>query len=467
MPTPHAKDSQALPGQQSAERLPPGPKGRRLGNMRERFRDFPGFLAQLNREYGDIVSYELPNMNCCVIFDADLIREMLVDKRSFFPKSELFDVSGKFITKPAVFTSEGDDHRRRRKLVEPAFSRKHLDDYAEIMVENARAVQQSWAANQVIDVNQETYRLARRIAFGVFFGRHRQDDQEVGDQAVRGLKWDIALGFLPLASLLRKLPLPGNIRARRAVEALDAIVYEAIRNARDPAHDQTDLTALLAHAQDEAGMDLPFSDEELRNEIYILLLANFDPMAASLAWSIDYLTRHPDVYARLEQEADEVLGERPITAADYDRLPYARAVFLEAGRLTPPNYYFDRQAAEDCVLGDYLIKKGTIVQPCFTVPHRKEEHWPQAEDFKPERWLGDHPPAGCPAHAFLMFSHGPRFCLGREFAMMEGVYILASIAQRWRLEAVPDKPPKADGTLVYIVKGEFPVTVRERSKTPA
>ena len=144
MPTPDS--GQPRPGAvpRAAGRRPPGPVGGRIANLRERFSDFPGFLTRLNREYGDVVSYQLPGKNFCVVFDADLIREMLVEKRSVFPKSTLYDVSDKFITKPAVFISEGDDHRRRRKLVEPAFGRKHLEAWAEIMVENAHAVQTRW-----------------------------------------------------------------------------------------------------------------------------------------------------------------------------------------------------------------------------------------------------------------------------------------------------------------------------------
>ena len=101
------------------------------------------------------------------------------------------------------------------------------------MVENALMLQERWSAGQIIDANEETYRVARRVAFGAFFGRDRQGDQDVGDQAVRGLKWDIALGFLPFTSLLRKLPLPGNTRAERACKALDKIIFEAIRRARN------------------------------------------------------------------------------------------------------------------------------------------------------------------------------------------------------------------------------------------
>ena len=434
--------------------------------MHNRLQNFPEFLERLNREHGDIVSYQIPSMDCCAVFDADLIREVLVDKRSFFPKGEIFEVSRKFITQPGVFTSEGEDHRRRRKLVSQAFSEERLGAYSEIMVDNVLTLQETWRSGETVDVNAETYRLVRRIAFGVFFGRDRQDDEAIGDQVVSGIKWDIALGFLPFSALLRKLPLPGNIRAERACAALDEIIADAIRRARDSSEEARDLTSLLVHARDEEGVDSSFDEEEIRNEVYILLLANFDPMAASLAWSLDYISRNPDVRDRLEEEADAVLGDRPITASDYERLPYARAVFQEAGRLTPPNYFFDRITAEDCVLGDYLIKKGTVIQPCFHVCHRQEKHWPSAEEFRPERWL-DGSQEGCPAHAFLMFSHGPRDCLGREFATMLGVYALASIAQRWRLDAVPGKPPKADGKLVYIVKGKFPLVAQERSAKAA
>ena len=463
MSTPRLGQSREAPAPRSVERLPPGPQRRRLGNMRERFTDFPAFLARLNREYGDVVSYQLPGKDFCVVFDADLIREMLVEKRPLFPKSTLYDVSDKFITKPAVFISEGDDHRRRRELVEPAFSKQHLETYAEIMVENARDLQERWSHHgQVFDADQEMHRIARTVAFGAFFGRDRQADEDIGAQAVRAFKRDLAIGFLPMSGLLRSLPLPGNLRAARVCRALDEIVLDAIRRARDPSDDGTDLTSLLVRYKDEEGLDPSFSDEEIRNEVYVLLLANFDPMASALTWSIDYLTRHPAVRDRLEREADEVLGDRAITAADFGRLPYARAVFLEAGRLTPPNYYFDREAANDCVLGDYAIKKGTIMQPCFRVCHRQAKYWSQPDEFKPERWLKDQLPSGCPEHAFLMFSHGPRSCLGQEFATMEGTYVLASIAQRFRLEAASSQPPKVDGTLLYMVKGGRPGVAKER-----
>jgi len=440
---------------------PPGIRGRRLGNLRERLRDFPGFLERLHREFGEIASYQLPSMDCCAVFDADLIREVLVDKREFFPKGEIFEVSRRFITQSAVFTSDGDDHERRRRLMAPAFSGEQLAAYAEIMVENARAMQARWNPGETVDVAAETYRVVRRTAFGVFFGRGRQEDEEIGDRAMRGIKWDIALGFLPLASLLRRLPLPPNVSAARACGALDEIVFGAIRRARGSSADGADLTSLLVRGRDAEGLAPSLADDEIRNEIYVLLLANFDPMAASLAWTIDHVSRQPAVRDRLEEEADRVLGDRPVTAVDYERLRYTRAVFLEAGRLTPPNYFFDRVASEDCVLGDYLIEKGTVVQPCFNVCHRHEQHWPRAREFRPERWL-DASESRCPEHAFLLFSHGPRECLGRDFATMLGVFVLASIAQRWRLEPASGKPPRADGKLVYVVKGAFPAVAIER-----
>ena len=457
----NAGQSRAAPAAQPVAQ-PPGPRGRQFANMRERFSNFPAFLARLHREYGDVVTYQMPGKTFCVVFDADLIREMLVEKRPLFPKSTLYNLDERVITRPGVFISEGDDHRRRRNLVAPAFGRRHLEHYAEVMVETARGLQERWSSGKVVDADAEMHRVARTVAFGAFFGSHRQADQECGDRAVRAFKRDIVIGFLPLSSLIRRLPLPANRRAARVFKALDEIILDAIENARDPANGNSNLTSLLVHARDAQGVDPSLTTEEVRNEVYVLLLANFDPMAAALSWSIDYITRHPEVRERLEQEADEVLAGRPISVADYGRLPYARAVFLEAGRLTPPNYYFDREAAEDCVLGDYLIKKGTVMQPCFRVCHRQAKYWSQPDEFRPERWLEEQPPSGCPEHAFLMFSHGPRACLGEEFAIMEGTYVLASLAQRFRLEAASDQTPKVDGTLLYMVKGGLPVIPQER-----
>jgi len=454
------------PSSGSTSRRPPGPRGRRLGNLRDRFRDFPGFMDRLNREYGDVVSYEIPRKTCCLVFDIDLIRDVLVKRASLFPKPTLYDVGHKqLITTPTVFLSTGDDHRRRRKLIASAFEPAHMAAYAEVAVENALSLHSRWIPGEVFDADQEIRRLVRRMAFGIFFGRARQVDEQLGDDAVSAFKWDIVLGLLPFSSLLRALPLPGNRRARRVCEALDAIVFDAIRRAREPGHDGVDLTSRLVYARDETGRDPPFSDEEIRNELYTLMLVNFfDPMISALTWAIDYIVRHPDVRDRLEGEVDAVLGDRPLTVADGDRLTYVRAVFLESGRLTPPTHYVDREAAEDCELGGFLIRKGTLVQSCFRVHESHEKYCPEADAFRPERWLDGNRPSVCPDHPPTLFGEGLYSCLGPQLATMACTYVLAGIIQHWRLGPMGTEPPQVDGSLLYMVKGGLPVVAKARKR---
>ena len=167
---------------------------------------------------------------------------------------------------------------------------------------------------------------------------------------------------------------------------------------------------------------------------------------------------------RLEREADEVLGDRPLSAADYDRLPYARAVFHEALRLAPPAFFMEREARADCVLGGrHRIPKGTVLQLCMGLVHRQPAYFDGPREFRPERWR-DGTPTDCPAHAYMPFSYEPRRCPAWEFCTMEGVFLLAAIAQRLRIEPAWSGSVKSDFMIIYDVKGSLPVTVRERER---
>lgn len=151
------------------------------------------------------------------------------------------------------------------------------------------------------------------------------------------------------------------------------------------------------------------------------------------------LAQNPEAEAKLQAELEEVLEGRSPTIEDLPNLPYANAVIKESMRLYPPVSLIGREAVEDVEIGDYRMPKGCVVMLSQWVMHHKEMYFDQAEVFKPERWLADEPlEKQLPRGVYFPFGDGPRICIGQGFAMMEAVLVLCAIAQRYKLELVPE-----------------------------
>ena len=172
-------------------------------------------------------------------------------------------------------------------------------------------------------------------------------------------------------------------------------------------------------------------DEEVREDAYVLLFAGHETCANALTWCFSRILRQPEVLQRLEAELDDVIGESPLRAEDVARLPYTRAVFGEALRLMPPIHYVSRRATDDCTIGGYFIPRDTVMQCAIRVLHMNQNHFPRPREFRPERWLEEKP--SHPKNAYLPFGSGPRICIGRELALVQGPLVLASFLGQWRM----------------------------------
>ncbi len=137
----------------------------------------------------------------------------------------------------------------------------------------------------------------------------------------------------------------------------------------------------FVRAEDEEGGERAFSDDEVRDEAIVLLMAGHDTSSSAMTFCLDGVARHPRVRDRLEREVDDVVGTRRIEPGDFKRLPYAAAVFNEALRRCPPFYFVGREAVEDCAIGDRRVPKGTIVQTYFRPPHHSPERFERPEEF--------------------------------------------------------------------------------------
>ncbi len=445
---------------QEIKKLPPGPKaGLGIKLFQQRIRDAAGFFEAMHEQYGDAVYFRLLNRRFCVVYSPELIEQVLVTKRDSFHKGPAFKKT-LIVHNPTTLTGDGDDHRRLRKLIQPCFKRKNLDEYAKIMIEATVKLQEDWKEGEAFDMTAVTRKLTLNIASPVFFGRDMHISSSLIEDVLYTLTWSMKLTMLPMASLIAKLPLRNNRFRKNTHEALDRLIYQMVDKARRD-EKRVDLISSLVHATDEDGIERPLSYEEVRDETCIQILASHETSANAMAWCFFYLGLNPDVRVRMEQEIDEVLGGRIPSPEDYNDLLYTRAVLSETLRITPPTYVVGREAIEDCTIGDYFIPKGTIVQPFWRAPQRDEKYWPEPLKFKPERWL-EKQSLERPKYAYVPFGGGTRNCIGMGFAKLQVVFALAVIGQRWRIDPVSKEFPEVRTLGFYAFKQGLPVTLTER-----
>jgi cytochrome P450 len=222
---------------------------------------------------------------------------------------------------------------------------------------------------------------------------------------------------------------------------------------------------MLMLARDDDGDGGAMSDRQLRDEALTIFLAGHETTANALAWTWHLLGEHADAERALHEELDRVLAGRPPTADDLPSLAWTRAVLAESMRLYPPAWVIGRRVLEDYPVAGHVVPAGALVLVCQFVVHRDARWWPEPERFDPERWMPAAEPAARarPKLAYFPFGAGPRQCIGEQFAWTEGVLVLATIAQRWRLRPVTGERPRMQPLITLRLKGGLRMRVEERS----
>jgi cytochrome P450 len=241
---------------------------------------------------------------------------------------------------------------------------------------------------------------------------------------------------LPFAALLDKLPLASNARFRKAAEHLDGTIFRIIEERRRSGEDRGDLLSMLLLAQDEEGNGEGMTDRQLRDEAMTLFLAGHETTANALSWTFYLLSQNPREEALLSKELESVLGGRPPGVEDIPRLPLTEAVFAESLRLYPPAWGFGRRAIVALEVGGVRLSPGTVVHLSPFTTQRDPRWFPDPLRFDLGRWTPE-ARALRPKFSYFPFGGGARQCIGEPFAWMEGILVLATLAQSWRLALAP------------------------------
>jgi cytochrome P450 len=412
---------------------PPGPKNPPIIGNLYAFRSDPlGFLSKATRQYGDLVYFKVARQHMYLVNHPDYVREILVANQGNFIKSRALQ-RAKILLGEGLLTSEGQHHLRQRRLVQPAFHRERLAGYAAAMSECAVRWRERWTAGSALDISTEMPHLTLSVVAKTLFSADVQSEASEIGAAMTSVLQMFRLLLLPFSEYLDKLPLPSIRRFEKARARLDATIYGLIRERRNSGQDTGDLLSMLLLAQDESD---EMSDEQVRDEALTLFLAGHETTANALTWTWYLLSQHPEVERRLHDEIDAVLAGRAPELADVPQLRYAEMVLSEALRLYPPAWAIGRMAKGEFSLGGVEIPEKSI---CILSPYlvQRDARWfPDPEKFDPERWTPEAREAR-PKFAYFPFGGGARVCIGERFAWMEGVIVMAAIAQRWRLRLEP------------------------------
>jgi cytochrome P450 len=432
---------------------------RAFGRIR---RDPPGFLADCRDRWGDVVRFPVPGRPVYLVSDPGAVLRVLRDNHPGYDKSTVQYEALAAVTGRGLLTSDGTLWRRQRRLAQPAFHPSTMPDVAARSAEAAGRLLSTWdrlPAGARVDVDAAMTRLTLDVVGAALFGTDLAAGADVDPDALVGAVL-VALDAV-VAGARTPLRLPGWLptrrrrRLRRGLATLDETVFAAVRRRRaGPAPVEPDLLDLLLRA----GM----AERQLRDEVVTLVVAGHETVASALTWSWHLLGGDDAARTRLRAEAAAVLGAGPAsrlpTYDDLPRLPWTRAVVEEALRLYPPAWVVTRRAVAPDVLAGHRINAGTLVIVSPWVLHRHPDLWADPTRFDPARFLPERR-FELPRGGYLPFGAGPRLCIGREFALVEGPLLLAAVAARYDVRPVPGAGRRVDAAVTLRPRGGLPATV--------
>jgi cytochrome P450 len=394
----------------------PGPPGHPvLGHLPAFRRNRLDLLNACAAMSGDLLELRLGRL-AYLVKRAEDVHHVLVTAHGRYDKTpRVVGRRGRRVAGESVFTARApDEHRRRRRRVQPAFRRESLSGTEAQFARGADAMLARWRDGQVVDPDREARQLALRNAIASLFGVESGPDF---DTLARG--FEVRRRAMSRA-LLSTLPVPGGAPLalapgrRRALRQLDLVLERLVRDRRRARGGREDLLSLLARTH-------PGSGASLRGEVLTLAVNGYETVAGSIACAWREAASHPDVAEGLRAGGEA----------------YATAVVEETLRLHPPTPVIIRVARRDDELpSGSRVRPGAKLLLSPYLLQRDPELHEEPERFDPSRFLR---PRRLPhSHSHFPFGGGPRTCVGRGFAILETAIVIRRTVDRFDL--CPDSP---------------------------
>lgn len=457
----------------------PGPRGLPLlGNALElEPTELHRLVSRWADHYGQMFAFKVATQRIVVVADPETIQSMLRERPGLFRRWRKLETIATDIKADGLFTAEGTDWRRQRKFVMYALNAGHVREFIPRLEEVTGRLRRRWwqaaLAGTPVDVRGDLMRFTVDVTSGLAFGRDINTLEEQTDPIQNHLDkiFPAVARWLPAPfPYWRYLKSAADRETADAVEKVGKLIDALIAETRERLAASLELRAkptnllealVAAHDSDEGGP----SDEEIAANVMTMLLAGEDTTANSIAYMIHFLKEYPQVQAAVQEEVDRVFGmteqpwEDPGTA---DKLRYIEAFANESLRCKPvAGYVLFLEPNEDMQIQDVFVPKGTPVFALTGYPGTQEANFEDAKAFRPERWLQPVEPAGCPhsagsnnsgshnsashnTRAFMPFGSGPRFCPGRQLAMLQIKMVISMLCRDFEVRHQQDAPALQD-----------------------
>jgi cytochrome P450 len=421
-------------------------------------RDLLGHCIDLAARFGDSVSYRLGPQLVFQFTHPDQVHEVLAEKNELFTKPKrMKEVLGRWDGNGLVL-NEGASWIRQRRLVQPSFRPQRLASYVEFMLRRTGLMLERWPERGELDVSEEISTLTLGIVMESLFGADAERFAERFTKEVAVLN-ETAIAEMSAAVVLPDwLPLPRKRRMREAIAFLDHVVKEIIADRRKSNEDRGDLLSMMLLAIDEEGDKSGMTDQQARDESVVLLLAGNETTATAIIWTLYLLAQHREAQEQLAREADGVLEAHGELVPDLEMFPFAERVFKESMRLYPPAYLVAREAIEDLQIGGFDLPRGSVVHLSPYITQRDHRWFEAPETFRPDRFTPEAEDK-LPPCAYYPFGAGPRACIGRRLAMLEGVLVLAAVFAGYRVSIADGHTTEMEAQVSLHPKGGLRLNV--------
>ena len=373
-------------------------------------------------EFGDVFQVNLGRMKWNVLAHPDAVKQVFTAPPTVMHAGKGNEILATALGDHSVLLLDEKEHMRQRKLLLPSFHGEKLDAQTATIERITERQVESIPHGQPFFIRDQSQEIALEVILEVVLGTDAtgSEHDRLAEATKKMLEW-ISSGlrlvasqlFGPRSAVIKRMYKP-------VLEPLDTALYQLIRERRNEPglEERDDILSMLLTAHDEDGK--PMTDVEIRDELVTLIVAGHETTATALAWAFERLTRTPEGMKRLHEES--------LT----EETAYTKAVSQEALRLRPVLDFVLRRINEPIEIGGYEFETGQVVAPCIYLVHRREDVYPDALAFKPERWLGVKPGT----YTWIPFGGGVRRCIGMQFAMAEMEIVLRAVARAGVLEPV-------------------------------
>jgi len=403
------------------------------------------------KRYGPMLHVRLGGFPLLVISDHELIATLLRDRPEGFRRpSRMQEIMSEMGIQDGVFVAEGEHWAKQRRMVMASFAPGQVRAYLPALLGVAARLRTRWARaasqGRPIELQPELMRFTVDAIAGLAFGTEVntiESDEDVIQRHLDQIFPTIWRRSHAIVRYWKWFKLPRDRALDRSVKAVNVAIRGFMGDARlrlqDPARRAAppNLLEAMIVAADEPGSGM--SDDDVVGNVFTMLLAGEDTTATGLSWMIYLMSRNPHTLQRARQEVDSTLGDlQNWTADDLGKLDYLEACIHESMRIKPVGPFNVVQALKDTVVGDVRIRAGTSVVMVMRHDTLRDDTFPQADCFMPERWL-DEATQLAPHHAkrvSMPFGAGPRICPGRYLALLEIKLVAAMLLQHFDITSV-------------------------------